>query len=201
MIINDNNNLNKKISKDYKVTKDPYIITIGGLSCSGKTTLSNEIITYLKMQKIENTYISLDNWIIDIDKRPSIQTVRERFHYHQIEKDIGMLMQGKDSMVFSYSKKLRKKTNKQTKLKSRDKGIYIIEGVVALDLEYLNNISNIKIFVETSKKTRLERLNALHIMIKGLSKSQTKEILRSREGDENKIIQESKKNADIIFHN
>ena len=59
--------------------KQLLVVLIGGLSRSGKSTLSKKMCTYLKYNKIENRHVSLDNWIVDIDKRNDNETVRERF--------------------------------------------------------------------------------------------------------------------------
>ena len=201
MITRDSSIINQKILEEYDAVKAPFIVTIGGLSCSGKTTLSGKIQKHLERENIDVTYVSLDNWIIDIDKRPLIQTVRVRFDYYKIKENIESLLNGNDCLIFRYNKKLRKKNSSPEYIKPVEKGVYIIEGVVALDIEYLNKIADYKIFVETSNKIRIDRFSILHRKIKGLSELETKEILRSRETDENILIEKTKNIANTIFYN
>ena len=189
-----------KIIKEYdSKSAKLYVILIAGLSRSGKTTLSKKIGNYITDKKIENNYISLDNWIVDIDKRKANETVRERFEYSKIITSIKLLMDGKNTAAFVYNPESRKKTSNRKILKSLTQGIYIIEGVIALDIEYLRNIADFKIYVQTSYETRLERLYDFHKTAKGLSSVKTESILETRELDETPFIENTKKFADIVY--
>jgi len=201
MRVKDYNIITKKILKEVQTRSSPYIVTIGGLSCSGKTTLSEKFLCHLKDNEIDYSYIALDNWIIDADQRPFVQTVRDRFDYSQIKNNIINLLNGSDCKVFKYNKKLRKKGKEIDYLKSISKGVYVIDGVVALDISYLNEIANLKIFVNTDNVNRFQRLEILHRRIKGLSKSETELVLRNREIDEKPIIERTKTYADILYYN
>lgn len=74
MIISSKEILIENIYKKYLTSKKKKIIvSISGLSRSGKTTLSNEISSFLDKKGIYNEIMSLDSWIIDHRERKKIQ--------------------------------------------------------------------------------------------------------------------------------
>jgi uridine kinase len=75
----------------------------------------------------------------------------------------------------------------------------IIDGVVALDIKGLRDLSDFTIYVETDDVVRKKRLKEFYREDKKCSVIETEQIIKSREIDEVGIIRETKKYADIIY--
>lgn len=171
--------------------KDSKIILIGGCSRSGKSTLTRRI-----SQEIPSTIISLDNFLVGINERKPEMTVRERFKYHEIEEACKSLIQGKTIRIKKYDAQTRKITDEIEEI--TPKGLIIIEGVVALDNEYLLNIADLSIYVDIGDAEREQRVISFYLQ-KGLSEREAKEVFHEREKEEVILIKNTKKNAQIVF--
>ena len=181
--------------------KQMIVVLIGGLSRSGKSTLSKKIGTYLKYNKIENRYISLDNWIVDISKRKDNETVRERFLYDDIVHSIRDILAGKDIAIYAYDPISRSKSESLIYINGLEYGVLVIDGVVSLDIKELRGLSQFKVYVSTDSEARLKRLIDFHAVEKNLDMKEISSIIKKREIDETPIIEESRKFADYQFVN
>ena len=192
----------KTIHNSYK-NKDNSIlfILIGGCAQTGKTTLAKKIIKEVSSKGINSLLISLDNWLLSLDKRTGNETVRERYNYLEIIDTVKKIMEGKEIISPSYNSKTRTTLFKEDNLPiSIDKGICILDGVISLDIGELRNISEFSIFVEIPDEIRKERLQRFYTDYKNCTPQETRKITDERELEEVPIIKSTKKEADIIYN-
>jgi histidinol-phosphate phosphatase family protein len=181
--------------------KPRFFVSIGGCSRCGKTHLAKKIKEDLEKYAISCTIVSLDNWLLGINERKGNESVRERFQYEKISNAITRLQQGETIYPPLYDPKtrviLKKKSNEGIYVKAH--GVCIIDGVVALDIKELRDLSDFTIYVEANDVVRKKRLKEFYIDDKKCSANETEQIIKSREIDEVTIIKETKKYADIIY--
>ncbi|MGV8141879.1 MAG: HAD-IIIA family hydrolase [Candidatus Woesearchaeota archaeon] len=183
--------------------KKRVIILIGGCSRTGKTTLSKDIIDritsteHTDKKKISAITISLDNWLIDIDKRPAGSKVYDRFSINEINDSIKRLIEGQDVMIPDYDISSRKRTGHR-KFNVGESRIIIIEGVIALDIEELRKMSDIAIFKDERDKIRIERLNR-YFADRNIPLEQREKDIADRELEEIPYIKKTSKYAKYIL--
>ena len=188
-------------SKYLNNPKHILVVLVGGLSQSGKSTLSEKMCNYLEDNKIENRYICLDNWIVDISERTGRETVRERFLYDDIFLSVTDILNGNDITIYVYNPASRGKSESLLSINSLEFGVLIIDGVVSLDIKELRHLSKFRVYVSTNHEERLKRLIDFHVNYKNLSLKETSSIIKSRAIDETPIIEKTKKFANYLFVN
>ena len=146
-------------------SKNLLVVLVGGLSRSGKSHLSKKLADEISNKNIDSKIISLDNWIVDLDKRTGEETVRERFDYSQIVHSVSSYLKGSEISTRKYDYKSRKILDINYNIKPMKKGIVIIDGVVALDISELRLLSSLNIYVESSETDRIDRFFDFHINI------------------------------------
>lgn len=185
--------------KDAKTESKLPVICIGGLSRSGKSLIAKCIDMILSREGIKSTYISLDNWIISIEKRHKSMTVQSRFQYNQIEKDIRFLFDNKSISINEYDYLTRSVTENKMYIDITQTDTLIIDGLVALDIEYIRNISSVKLYIECNESTRKNRFINFYTY-KGLINEEINTLYQQREFDENCYISKTKKFADFVIN-
>jgi uridine kinase len=202
LIINYETLLDSLLKTYLKSNKKRFLVLIGGCAQSGKTTLAKKIQSDLQKRDIECIIISLDNWLLGLNKRKGDETVRERFQYQKIFEALTRIKGGDKIYAPIYEPRtrsiIREKSPKPTYI---DEGICIVDGVVALDMEGLRNISDFKIFADIDDNIRKERLKRFYIDYKKCSIDETETIIESRELEEVPIIKKTRDYADVVFTN
>jgi D,D-heptose 1,7-bisphosphate phosphatase len=181
-----------------KKSKVPFVISIGGLSRSGKSTIAGMMSIVLANNGIRSITLGLDNWLIDLNNREGWMGVRERYDYHKIEEDIRSFLAGHEIFVHQYDAETRQKSVDAEEIKFDNYEAVIIDGTVALDIACLREISSLKIFVDIDETLRKKRFKAFY-GYKGLTGNEITELYMARQNDEYPIIIESKKYADHVF--
>lgn len=174
----------------------PRIISIAGPARSGKSTFMRLLSRTLRTGGLDCADLSLDNWLIGMDERSDDMTVRERYKYHEIERDIKKLLDGEEISMNLYDPFSRKIIGTRP-FSLNTAACLIIDGVPALDIELLRNISDARVYVETDENTRRQRFFSFYRW-KGLSDAEIERLYRKRQQDEAQIIQTSKKYADVV---
>jgi len=189
------------LNKYNKSDKTRYLVLIGGCSQSGKTALAQKIKKDLIKKRIQCTIISLDNWILGLNERRGDETVRKRFNYKKISEAVIRLKKGKKIYPPVYDSKSRLiiSNKSSTPLYIEEHGIGIVDGVVALDIKELRDISDFSIFVNISDETRKNRLKEFYVNYKKYTAEEAKRIIEPREFDEVAIIKKTKDYADVIY--
>lgn len=147
-----------------KKTHNPILILLSGGSGSGKTTVANEIIKNLP-KNITGSIVCQDCYYIDQTKNKQFNPKLHNFDHPNafdwklMKSHIKKLLNNKSVKIpiYNYLTHSRELNNKLTK----SANIIILEGIHALYDEELNNLAELKIFVDTPKDEsfirRLER--------------------------------------------
>jgi len=98
----------------------PTFIAVGGLSRSGKSTLINIIQQQLQKNAVVSLTISLDHWILPLENRNQTMTVKDRFQYDQISKDISILIDEGEILIFPYEPLTRSTSKKKIHVSIKD---------------------------------------------------------------------------------
>lgn len=201
MIIYSKEIIINKIYNEFLISKKKLlVVSIAGLSRSGKTTLSRDISKFLESKNIRNEIMSLDSWIIDFRKRKKNSTVFERYEMNEIENSIYQAVSGMLVKCPKYESVSRKRIkNSYSKLIKIDEGVLIIEGVVSLIRKSFFQFSAFKIFVEIRDILRIKRLIQFYRDKKKFPKMKYKKIIFTREEEEKKNIMNSKENANYTL--
>lgn len=175
------------------------LVLIGGCSRSGKSALVERLSSRLNGVGIRNGVVRLDSWLIGVDQRKAQSTVLERYEGQAIVESIHGLLRGKTIFPPIYNAKTRRRRAERGKTGIRiASGVLIVEGVIALALEPLVRMADLRIFVSVSDPERLERLRDFYTRNKGFTSKETEEIIQSREKEEVPFIKETAKKADIV---
>lgn len=200
-IVDDYETLNIKINNItapfLSKTKNKYVVSVGGLSRSGKSTIARVIAYVLNEKGFESVILSLDDWLVDLQHRETWMDVRDRYDYKQIEKDIRLLLAGSEIQVQKYDAETRQKAPAAETLRLDNQRAIIIEGVVALDIPSLRDISDCKIYVDIDEAVREKRFNDSY-RHKGLEQDEIEVLYGQRQVDEVPVILKSKQFADHI---
>ena len=177
-----------------------HYVFIGGLSRSGKSTLSNKI--YNKVSKIKKCFlIPLDSWIIDYDQRRPNSTVLERYNIAEIKQFFLNLSNSNAVSIPNYDSILRKRViNDYTEKLLITEGLVIVEGVIALEVAKLVGLEGFKIYVNVSNYTRIKRLITFYKDYKKVHKNEYKKIIMDRELEEIPFIKKTASYADIFYN-
>jgi len=192
------NMVNKILSNIFYEKSDPIII-VSGLSRSGKSTIAKIISIVLQNKGVSSKTLKLDNWLMDVDEREPWMTVRDRYDYENITKDIQSLLGGKKTKIYKYNEKTRKRTEQSEMLSLNPGEVLIIDGVVGLDIKYLRDISDLKFYVEVPEDIRKCRFYNYY-RYKGLSENNITKLYSERQMDETELIVDTKNYSDHIIN-
>lgn len=173
------------------------LILIGGCSRSGKSTTTEGLSKLFTINDIKNLVINLDNWLITIEKRRENSTVLERYDCRPISESVLRLIKGEKIFPPVYDSVTRKRVAEQSeKPLSIDKGVILVEGVVALAIQDLHDVAALKIYVKTNDQMRLKRIEELYLD-KGFTLEETNKIISARETEEVPFVKRTVNFANI----
>lgn len=183
-----------------KSNKKRFMVLIGGCAQSGKTTLAKRIKKDLRKKNIEGIIISLENWLLGLNERKGTETVRKRFQYEKISEAITQIKDGNKVYASIYDPKTRLIVSKKSLNPIYiNKGICIVDGVVALDIEELRSISDFNIFVDVDDDIRKKRLMKFYVDYKKCSIYESEKLIKARELEEVPTIKKTMNYADVIY--
>lgn len=184
------------------------LITIGGGSASGKTTIAKDICDTLNNSGVKTLLCSQDNYTIcpstdvkllvpisdyDFDKPYAID-IKHLF------SDITEILNGKNIYMPEYH--FGQKDKEYDKHYSGNPEVIILEGTFVLFYSYLNQIKYKSIFIDIDEKTRLERRIKRDFIERNIKEESVIERFNKFvKNSHDNYIQPSKKNADIIISN
>lgn len=175
----------------------PYIITIGGNTQSGKSNLATYLKQYLEENKVHVLKIELDDWILPKNKRSKYHDVMANFQRDKMSSDIKRILQGGRIDLEGYSKIQGLQPIPQSYFYGGEK-VVIIEGVIALAVSYLLEISNLKIFKKINAEDHHQRVME-YFRWKGYSEEESKRLYKERKSVEYDHIGTTDNEADIII--
>lgn len=150
-----------KIINDYIKNDMKKIILIGGGSCSGKTTLANLICNILGNS--DSIIISQDNYFIDYSQCSEKELENENFDQpsafmlSKLVENVDALLQNKKVLLPLYDFQLHKAHEYREVYPMNQYKYIIIEGIMGFQNQYLNDISDLRIFVYTDMDIMLAR--------------------------------------------
>lgn len=174
----------------------PFLVCIGGLARSGKTTFIKLLSETLLGNAISYQVLSLDNWLAGIDEREDHMTVRERYRYDEITEDIKKIINNEKISLKIYDPYSRKISN-ETEFSLNGERCLIIDGVPSLDIPGLRNLSRMRVYIEIDEHVRKKRFFNFYRW-KDLPDEEIEYLYSKRLSDEMPYIEDSKKNAHII---
>lgn len=172
------------------------VILVGGLSRSGKSTFAKMLQIILEKKNIKSKLFSLDNFIVDIRNRTPGMTVKERFRVEKITESVKKLIQTGMCPIPFYDEQTREVKEEADKFELEKNEVLIIEGVTALAIDDLQDLSSASLYIETDEQRRKERFMQLY-RFKGLQDNEIEELYKQREEDEVQIIKEAGEQASI----
>lgn len=175
----------------------PFILAIGGNSQSGKTTLAN----YLKDYFIDNNFsilkISLDDWILPQEQRPTMHDVYYNFQVEKIQQDIQRILQGIEIQVSGYARHALR-TPIPVTYQFNGERIILIEGVVALAIPILQKQAHLRLFKSISKSELEKRIRRFYTW-KGYDEQKIQALWEERNKSEYFLIEQTSIHAHRII--
>ena len=183
-------------------SKTCKIIAIVGGSGAGKTTLAKKITKLFETNECE--IISQDNYYLDLSEKFDYDGGIINFdHPEMLEFDLlanhlELLKENKIIKIPCYDFKTHSRTQKTKKIKPCK--IILVDGTLILNSEKLNQIFDLKIFMNISDKTRLERRTKRDIeernrTFEGILNQWNKQVLPMHK----KFVETSMSTADLII--
>lgn len=157
------NKLLKQINLDVRQNKR-FILGIDGLSRSGKTTLTNMLLSMLYEREIEGIAIHLDDHIVERSKRYNTGC-EEWYEYYYLQWDIEWLRKTlfenlihSEEIEMPYYDNEKDQYNDKT-LNLADKEIIIVEGIF-LQREEWKSYLDYTVFIDCPRDVRFGRENS-----------------------------------------
>ena len=174
----------------------PFIISVGGLARSGKTTFVRLLVQALQKHDISTQVLSLDHWLFGANERTEYMNVRERYKYNGAERDLARLINREKILLKTYDSYSRNITGEE-QFSLDDSGCLVIEGVPGLDIDGLRGIVDLKVYIEIDEDIRKKRFFSFY-QWKNLSAEEIETLYQKRLKDEVPFIEESRKYADVV---
>ena len=141
-----NSQLTRITDEIYESKKSVKIVLLAGPSSSGKTTTAKKLDIYLRSKGFITHPIELDNYFLDLDKRPLDEKGNPDFESIRaidvalFNKNLSDLLEGKKVNLPTYNFALGKREYNKNYLQLGEKDIIIIEGLHALNDELTKSI-------------------------------------------------------------
>ncbi len=185
------------------VSKSFHTITIGiaGGTGSGKTTLSQELVSRLNTNKI--VYISHDSYYKDLSYLPLEERKKMNFdHPDSLDTDLMiqhliLLKEGKSVDIPVYDFKTFTRTEQVEHITPQP--VILVEGILIFAIKELRDLLDIKIFVDTDADIRFMRRLKRDIEERGRTmESVYDQYLNEVRPMHDAFVEPSKRYADII---
>ena len=161
-----------KIADEIYISKrNIKLILIAGASSSGKTTTSKKLDIYLRSKGFITHPIALDDYFIDIDKRPLDENGKPDFEsvraldIELFNKNLSDLLDGKKVNMPTFNFLLGKREYNGNYLQLGEKDIMIVEGLHALNDELtisINKNQKYKIYIAPLTQMNIDHHNHVH---------------------------------------
>jgi len=174
-----------------------FVVSIGGNSRSGKSTLAVKLCDTLNKSGIKATIIHLDDWILPKNDRPGELGVFQNFDTKKLESEVESIISGNKVNVGGYARH-SKRERQQATYHIREAQIIIIEGVIALSTARLRNLANLKVFKKIDRQLLFQRF-ATFYMWKEFESDEINRLFEIREINEYNIIDADFTHADLVM--
>ena len=161
-----------KIAEEiYTSSRNIKLVLIAGPSSSGKTTTSKKLDIYLRSKGFKTHPIALDDYFLDLDKRPldangkpDFESVRA-LDIELFNKNLSQLLEGKKVNLPAFNFVLGKREYNDHYLQLGEKDIIIVEGLHALNDELtmsVNKNQKYKIYISPLTQMNIDNHNYIH---------------------------------------
>ena len=155
----------------YNDRKDIKVVLIAGPSSSGKTTTSKKLDIYLRSRGFNTHPISLDDYYIDLDKRPldeegkpDLESIRA-LDTSLFNKNLSQLLEGKRVSLPTYNFITRKREYNNKYLQLGENDLIIVEGLHALNDELTMSIDSkqkYKVYIGPLTQINIDNHSHIH---------------------------------------
>jgi uridine kinase len=137
----------------------PYLIGIGGASCSGKTVLAREMVR--RLGKDQAVIVPLDMYYIDLSELDQAARARHNFDAPEamdwplLTEQLELLAQGRavDGPVYDFATHTRTQTTRRI----TPRAVMVVEGLLALHSARVRHLFGTKVFVRAPDAVCLAR--------------------------------------------
>ena len=178
-------------------SKETVVITIGGNTRSGKSTLATYLQKQFKASGVDCMLITLDHWILPKSDRIGKEEVFHNFQIDKLENDLQGILSGETVELKGYTAHPAHDTENVTYQLAGQK-VILIEGVVALATENLRSISDFKIFKSISEDLLKQRMFSFYDW-KGYGEESIQILWETRKPNEYDLIARNEQFADLVI--
>lgn len=173
------------------------LIAVGGASRSGKTTFVKCLQQKLCRMKVKSKVLSLDNWLLGQEEREKGMTVLQRYKCPLIESDVKKMLNGEGIWIKRYDPYSRAVIGKDY-FEVSDEKCLIVEGVPALNIKGIREISHLRLFCEIEEAERKKRFTSFYRW-KDMPQERIDKLYFERMIDEVPHVRQSRIHADYII--
>jgi len=177
--------------------KRPFIVSVAGRARSGKTNFCRYLIKKLEEKSIPALHVELDQWLVAENNRTGCKTVFDRYRADTLRKDIASLSRGNTVTAPGYKAETSGPGNPIIYNPSGF-DVIIIDGVLSLAFLEVNELSDLKIFINIDPELHKKRVFDYYRW-KGKSNEEVESLYRERLIDEYQLIDIHAKNADRLI--
>jgi len=190
-------NIFEQISETIKTPKKkPCIISIGGKARSGKSVLSSYLVYRLKQKGKKVLHVELDKWLLAENERGNAKNVFDRYQLPLLTSDLKKIIKGEMVVAPGYS--INTEAAKESVTFNPDgNDIIILDGVVALSMPEIRELSHLKVFVNIDSELHKERIFDYYEW-QGKTEHEIFCLYQSRLEDEYRLIDRDINFADIV---
>lgn len=185
------------IFKRIDFSKKPFVISIGGNTQSGKSTLATYLSMFLKKQGKSVLKIELDDWILPKSKRKKDHDVLHNFQHEKMVSDLIKILKGGAISTDGYARHPKRNAIPKT-YRYNLEDIIIIEGVIALSSATILEVSDLKIFKKIEEAEHKKRVYS-HLKWKGYHQNDINTLWAERKQKEYDLINPTEQFADCVF--
>ncbi len=176
--------------------KTPCIISIGGGSRSGKSTLASYLKWKIEQNGKKALVIHLANWIPNGKNINKLTNILHNYQLQKAELDIQQILVGIEVKMLAYSD-YSEDEPQEINYQYKGEEYIILEGTLALTSKVLRNLSHIKIFLNSSSEIQKKRFIQM-IGWQGKDVEKFSDIYDKIQASELEDVEPGKKYANII---
>ncbi len=176
------------------------LILIGGCSRAGKSTLAIGLKAAFMQGGFDVTVLPMDYWIRPHSARGTASKVMDRYRISEVVVATRSLLDGFPIALKPYDARTRELADDYiTAIPSSPRDLVILEGVVALAVPELRELSNLKVFVHIPDGDRIKRLIRFYRDFKRLLRTEYKPLILSREHEEVAFVKSTAVFSDFVY--
>lgn len=184
-------------------SRDTRLVLIGGLARAGKSYTAQVLKELLQALGRQSHVISLDGWLKPKSERTDGSDVRERYDLANVSAMVAAVTCSNSRDLLSepiYSRLVRNTGAQFIEHSIGPNDVLIVEGIPALLMDVLFGLpKTIKVFVDVTRDTRMERLKQ-DFAWRGTPVEEQFAILAARELGETPIVEQSRLHADFLVY-